>query len=221
VNTRRTRGRRSTCHLLPKPPCRWPIEPASPERRDGAAVRIDRRPRLAPPGSAPHGSLGRKWQVERRPRVGGACPAARPGASLMDRPLSRAPRTAGGTMRGCQHVGRRDFLKSAGLGLAAIPALPGLRLQGLTASASPRRARVALVRTPDRRDGVRRVLEAAGPDPRGGAAGGAQAELQLGRPGARGHGPRDAGAARGGAARAGRPEHPPGRVQRSRRGRPG
>jgi uncharacterized protein (DUF362 family) len=62
-------------------------------------------------------------------------------------------------MRGCQHVGRRDFLKSAGLGLAAIPVLPGLHLQGLTASTSPRRARVALVRTPDRRDGVRRVLK--------------------------------------------------------------
>lgn len=62
-------------------------------------------------------------------------------------------------MRGCRHLGRRDFLKAASLGLAAVPALPGLALGQGAGPVPARRSRVALVRTPDRREGVRRVLK--------------------------------------------------------------
>lgn len=54
---------------------------------------------------------------------------------------------------------RRDFLRTAGLGLAAVPLMG---LDGLPAPARrlfrPPTSRVALVRTTDRKDGVRRAL---------------------------------------------------------------
>jgi uncharacterized protein (DUF362 family) len=53
-------------------------------------------------------------------------------------------------------LGRRDFLKTAGLGIAALPAVDFLGL------ARPDRrgpARIAVVHTADRRDGVRRALK--------------------------------------------------------------
>lgn len=53
-------------------------------------------------------------------------------------------------------LGRRDFLKTAGLGLAALPSLD---LRRLTAADPARTARVVVVRTADRRDGVRRALK--------------------------------------------------------------
>jgi uncharacterized protein (DUF362 family) len=52
--------------------------------------------------------------------------------------------------------GRREFLKTAGLGLAAIPAL---RLDRLIPEPRATCARVVVVRTADRRDGVRRGLK--------------------------------------------------------------
>jgi uncharacterized protein (DUF362 family) len=59
-------------------------------------------------------------------------------------------------MRAAGELGRRDFLKTAGLGLAALPALD-LRRFARLAPRTP--TRVALVRTADRRDGVRRALK--------------------------------------------------------------
>jgi uncharacterized protein (DUF362 family) len=53
-------------------------------------------------------------------------------------------------------LGRREFLRTAGIGLVVLPSID------LTRLARPLRsgpARVALVRTPDRREGVRRVLQ--------------------------------------------------------------
>jgi uncharacterized protein (DUF362 family) len=52
--------------------------------------------------------------------------------------------------------GRREFLKTAGLGLAAIPSL---RLDRLIPETRATFARVVVVRTADRRDGVRRGLK--------------------------------------------------------------
>jgi uncharacterized protein (DUF362 family) len=52
--------------------------------------------------------------------------------------------------------GRREFLKTAGLGLAAIPSL---RLDRLIPEPRATCARVVVVRTADRRDGVRRGLK--------------------------------------------------------------
>jgi uncharacterized protein (DUF362 family) len=52
--------------------------------------------------------------------------------------------------------GRREFLKTAGLGLAAIPSL---RLERLIPESRATCARVVVVRTADRRDGVRRGLK--------------------------------------------------------------
>lgn len=52
--------------------------------------------------------------------------------------------------------GRREFLKTAGLGLAAIPSL---RLGRLIPEPRATCARVVVVRTADRRDGVRRGLK--------------------------------------------------------------
>ncbi len=63
-------------------------------------------------------------------------------------------------MRGIHCVGRRDFLRTAGLGFAALPTLPAISGLALGRNAAePARARVALVRTSDREDGVRRVLK--------------------------------------------------------------
>lgn len=53
-------------------------------------------------------------------------------------------------------LGRRDFLKTAGLGLVALPSLD---LRRLAAAEPSRSTRVAIVRTADRRDGVRRALK--------------------------------------------------------------
>jgi uncharacterized protein (DUF362 family) len=54
------------------------------------------------------------------------------------------------------HLDRREFLKTAGIGLVVLPSVDWLRL-----AVPPRRApaRIAVVQTPDRRDGVRRALE--------------------------------------------------------------
>jgi uncharacterized protein (DUF362 family) len=52
-------------------------------------------------------------------------------------------------------LGRREFLRTAGLGLVVLPSID---LTRLVRSSRPGPARVALVRTSDRRDGVRRVL---------------------------------------------------------------
>jgi uncharacterized protein (DUF362 family) len=59
-------------------------------------------------------------------------------------------------MHAIRELGRREFLKAAGLGLAAIP---GIDLSRLSLQPSTRPTRVALVRTGDRRDGVRRALK--------------------------------------------------------------
>jgi uncharacterized protein (DUF362 family) len=58
-------------------------------------------------------------------------------------------------MHAIRELGRREFLKAAGLGLAV---LPGIDLSRLSLTPPTRPARVALVRTADRRDGVRRAL---------------------------------------------------------------
>ncbi|HUG40593.1 MAG TPA: DUF362 domain-containing protein [Longimicrobiales bacterium] len=54
-----------------------------------------------------------------------------------------------------QAMDRRRFLRATGLGLAALPALG---LDGFASAGPAARTRVALVRTPDRRDGVKRAL---------------------------------------------------------------
>jgi uncharacterized protein (DUF362 family) len=58
--------------------------------------------------------------------------------------------------RRISRLGRRDFLKTAGLGLAVLPSVDLLRW-----APRPRKgpARVALVNTSDRRDGVTRVMK--------------------------------------------------------------
>jgi uncharacterized protein (DUF362 family) len=59
-------------------------------------------------------------------------------------------------IHGTGGFGRREFLRTAGLGLAA---LPSLRLDRLVPLPRVDRARVVVVRTADRRDGVRRALK--------------------------------------------------------------
>jgi uncharacterized protein (DUF362 family) len=62
-------------------------------------------------------------------------------------------------MVGVGSLRRRDFLKTAGMGLVALPSLGLGRLGHTNTAGPPRSTRVALVRTPDRREGVRRALE--------------------------------------------------------------
>ena len=59
-------------------------------------------------------------------------------------------------------IGRREFVRASAMGLAAIPMLDPERAARLLA---PRTSRVAIVRTTDRRQGVKQVLELF--DPRG------------------------------------------------------
>ncbi len=61
-----------------------------------------------------------------------------------------------------QGLGRRDFVRTLSAGLALLPALG---TDGLAQLLGPRRSRVALVRTPDRRHGVTAALALL--DPRG------------------------------------------------------
>ena len=62
-------------------------------------------------------------------------------------------------MRSLAPLDRRDFLRTAGLGLAAVPLLG---LDGLPSGPPP--SRIALVRTRDRRDGVTRALALLDPN---------------------------------------------------------
>jgi uncharacterized protein (DUF362 family) len=68
------------------------------------------------------------------------------------------PADAGGGVmhRSAQALNRREFVRTISAGLAVVPVLGA---DGLAAMVAPRRSRVALVRTPDRRRGVTEVLE--------------------------------------------------------------
>ncbi len=77
--------------------------------------------------------------------------------AIMEQPLPLPPAVEA-TVRPFGALDRRDFLRTAGLGLAAVPLLG---LDGLPSGPAP--SRIALVRTRDRRAGVTRVLELLDP----------------------------------------------------------